>query len=603
MKHLRALFTAFGLLLLLGGAAPAQEPIRNKTPDDLDLLPRNAVFVVHFRIGDLWQRFAPLGVEARLGQLQDDRLANFAENMGFPLSHVDRLTVILAAGTSPDLLTVISTRQPVDRAKVRQLLLVPPSAFLGPATVLPGDGSTPEFKPPPPPKIHEKQVKGRTYHVVEREYAPRAVCFLSDRLFVFGDPAKVQAVLETADSPDTSPFAQECRTLAGRHAGLVAVNVENMPPQGRRQWESAPVLLPTVVHARYAAMTFQCDRGLEARLTLVCPDAAKAEIARTALTKDLNTLRGMLPAGVQTMAQDFVEDPDAQEFHFALWKSLDADLQKARVEVHGVRVQGVLRHACDDRFMGGVMYEYWCTFGLHGTRRYGRSFGGVSALLPMPGAPIPPGPPDLRIRPKSEAALKSIAAAFEKYRAKHGHYPPPAIYAKDGTPLLSWRVAILPYLGEEELYRKFKLDEPWNSKHNFELAKLMPKALGGDGPTPYPQSSKFRMLLGPGAAYEGKNSVKPGDLTDGAGQTLLVAETTRRNRSVDWTRPEGYRFASDLPLPRLTDHDDDQGFYALFADGTVRFIKKNVDAKTFRAMITKNGGEKLEAKDLGEVVK
>ena len=42
-------------------------------------------------------------------------------------------------------------------------------------------------------------------------------------------------------------------------------------------------------------------------------------------------------------------------------------------------------------------------------------------------------------------------------------------------PLLSWRVAILPDLGERELYEQFHLDEPWNSPHNLVLVGRMPK--------------------------------------------------------------------------------------------------------------------------------
>ena len=49
--------------------------------------------------------------------------------------------------------------------------------------------------------------------------------------------------------------------------------------------------------------------------------------------------------------------------------------------------------------------------------------------------------------------------------------------SQDGTPLLSWRVAILPYMGESEkaLYSQFKLTEPWDSPHNKGLLAKMPK--------------------------------------------------------------------------------------------------------------------------------
>ncbi len=59
--------------------------------------------------------------------------------------------------------------------------------------------------------------------------------------------------------------------------------------------------------------------------------------------------------------------------------------------------------------------------------------------------------------------LKQIALAYHNVHSATNTFPPPAIADKDGKPLLSWRVAILPYVEQQELYNKFKLDEPWDS--------------------------------------------------------------------------------------------------------------------------------------------
>ena len=56
----------------------------------------------------------------------------------------------------------------------------------------------------------------------------------------------------------------------------------------------------------------------------------------------------------------------------------------------------------------------------------------------------------------------------------YGSLPPAAITDKDGRPLLSWRVAILPFLDRSSLYAKFHLDEPWDSPHNLSLLDAMP---------------------------------------------------------------------------------------------------------------------------------
>ena len=70
--------------------------------------------------------------------------------------------------------------------------------------------------------------------------------------------------------------------------------------------------------------------------------------------------------------------------------------------------------------------------------------------------------------------LKQVGLAMHNHPKADGRFPAPAIQGPDGKPLLSWRVAILPYLEENELYLSFKLDEPWDSPHNKPLLERMP---------------------------------------------------------------------------------------------------------------------------------
>ncbi len=81
--------------------------------------------------------------------------------------------------------------------------------------------------------------------------------------------------------------------------------------------------------------------------------------------------------------------------------------------------------------------------------------------------------------------------------------PKPAITDKDGKPLLSWRVAILPYIEEAELYNKFKLDEPWDSPHNKALIKEMPSTyLCPSWPATGPGMTTYQAFVGPGASLK-----------------------------------------------------------------------------------------------------
>ena len=70
--------------------------------------------------------------------------------------------------------------------------------------------------------------------------------------------------------------------------------------------------------------------------------------------------------------------------------------------------------------------------------------------------------------------LTRIGLAMHKYHEIHGHFPAPAVVRDGGSPLLSWRVAILPYLGYRSLYERFHLGEPWDSAHDRDLLAEMP---------------------------------------------------------------------------------------------------------------------------------
>ena len=94
-------------------------------------------------------------------------------------------------------------------------------------------------------------------------------------------------------------------------------------------------------------------------------------------------------------------------------------------------------------------------------------------------------------RMPDDANLVFIGGAISDYGRMHRTYPA-NICDKQGKPLLSWRVAVLPHgSGEEgELYKKFRLDEPWNSPHNLKVAREVPEMYRD------PNGSEFTPYLG-----------------------------------------------------------------------------------------------------------
>jgi len=192
--------------------------------------------------------------------------------------------------------------------------------------------------------------------------------------------------------------------------------------------------------------------------------------------------------------------------------------------------------------------------------------------------------------------LKWIGLALHNYHDTHGSFPSPAIYSKEGQPLLSWRVSILPFLDENELYSEFRLDEPWDSPNNLSLLSKMPKfyAPPTGKPPKEPFATYYQVFVGPSAAFEDKTTFTFASFTDGTSETILVIEAAE---PVPWTKPEDLPFAPGQPLPELGGLSK-FGTQATFADGSVHFIPRDTDEKIIRALITRNGGEPIDADEL-----
>ena len=94
--------------------------------------------------------------------------------------------------------------------------------------------------------------------------------------------------------------------------------------------------------------------------------------------------------------------------------------------------------------------------------------------------------------------------AIHNYHDAYTHLPAQAICDAEGKPLLSWRVALLPFFGEQNLYDKFQLDEPWDSGHNRPLLARMPAWLAdpnADPATIRAGLTTIQVFTGPGTAY------------------------------------------------------------------------------------------------------
>ncbi len=78
------------------------------------------------------------------------------------------------------------------------------------------------------------------------------------------------------------------------------------------------------------------------------------------------------------------------------------------------------------------------------------------------------------LRSECRDSIRKLTTAIHDYESKHGHIPPPHSIAADGTPLHSWRVLLLPFLGEKALYDEIDLKRPWDDAVNVKFHNRMP---------------------------------------------------------------------------------------------------------------------------------
>jgi len=188
-----------------------------------------------------------------------------------------------------------------------------------------------------------------------------------------------------------------------------------------------------------------------------------------------------------------------------------------------------------------------------------------------------------------QAKLGQLINALNAYHAARGHYPASVVLGPDGKSAHSWRVELLPYLGEQKLFDSYKLDEPWDSQHNKTLIEKVPAIYSTSTASPKGTSDYF-VVTGPGTLFDGDAAPRRESITDAAGETILVLQSRRH---IPWTKPADIELpANNTPVNPARGHKN--GFYGGFADGSVRLIPRNTPQATIQAMFTKAGGEEVK---------
>jgi prepilin-type processing-associated H-X9-DG protein len=192
-------------------------------------------------------------------------------------------------------------------------------------------------------------------------------------------------------------------------------------------------------------------------------------------------------------------------------------------------------------------------------------------------------------RINSTNAMRSIGVAAQNYASKNNDILPHDIYSKDGKPLLSWRVAVLPELDQEELYKQFHLDEPWDSPNNKPLLAQMPKVYACPWIHSINQArasgggTYYQGIDGPGAIFgkAGKRTFQEIENGNGAKNTWLVVVA---EEPVPWTKPSDLPYGPNKPLPGIKKLPGG-AYQVLFADGHVEMVPATISEEMIRRAI------------------
>ncbi len=246
--------------------------------------------------------------------------------------------------------------------------------------------------------------------------------------------------------------------------------------------------------------------------------------------------------------------------------------------------------------------------------------------------------------------VKQIILAMHNYADTFKGFPPAAGYGWDGKCKYpsSWRVQLLPFLGQAPLYNEYKFDEPWDSESNKKILARMPAVFRAPGDDPQSTTSSYYVVIGKaaGAKVEVKpssartlRSVPPGggaaapavapaaggpqpndaqerrpeavvvdvnlptafskqggqlgitfgEILDGTSNTIAIVEA---RRDIPWTKPEDITFDPNGKLPELGGIFAD-GFHVGICDGTVNFLSTNINPELLKAYLTPAKGDQI----------
>jgi prepilin-type processing-associated H-X9-DG protein len=549
-----------GMLVVTWAMAPlagAQTPA-----SELGRIPSKALGVVHLRVGALYKGEAFRGLREFLALAGPEAMRTLQERFQITPLQIDRATLVVlppsmeqensANGIPFPFAIMVSTLVDIPSEKLPERLGIGQLKKL--------DGPFPFW---------------------EEEQTRNSIALPGPRLAILGSRSAVTALCNAKDGAAPEPFA----TLANHDLGVL-VQMKMVPAE-----MVAAIPPPFSDLIKFDTLRMNMDLGKDMVMGAVAQYASEkeAQVSEEILKGLANRAIGELEKSRQEMLKNleqpgqnrpavFSQMPEALAAFYGLATMNDyiSQLKSPPLKRNGNKIEGEIRQELNGQLATVSTVAI-----------------GVGLLLPA-------------VQKVRQAAnrtqgannLKQIGLAFHNYESAYGQFPGNITDKKTGKALLSWRVAILPFIEQNNLYQQFKLDEPWDSEHNLKIAKVGIKMYAHSGKelqrdregnclTPY------QGLAGPSGLLEPGKKIRFADIIDGTSNTILVVEA---QKEVIWTKPEDVPFDPKVGFPnpeKVFGGQTPNGFNSLFADGSVRFISNKIDQKILKALFTRNGGENL----------
>ena len=416
-------------------------------------------------------------------------------------------------------------------------------------------------------KVEEVKKAGVTYQRTVAPGGPAAACYrvLDERTLLLAQEADILAPALAPNRPKGKHAWEDAWRKLKPGSLRVGIDTRWIDEQVRESHKENPAPLPPLVApliAKTQAYALTLENATRLSLDVVAASASDEDAAQ--VTKAIRGLfamgREMLPNVRQAVGN---APPAARQQIDALVNNADAMLETAKID----QTRSSTRiHAETDAPTIAV----------------------ATALL----LPAVQAAREAARRTQSMNNLKQIGLALHQYHDAHGSFPPPVLTGPSGKAKYSWRVAILPYMDQQALYKDYNFEEPWDSPGNRKLVDRMP-AVYHDPSYPEPTTLNYFAVVGPRTVLADRaDGVKLTEITDGSSNTIAIVEA---RRDIPWTKPEDIAAPADnQPLPQVGGVHPG-GSLALFADGSVRFLKRTINPQTFRCLMTRDAGEVVSA--------